>query len=169
MVLCNPIQNRFKYVSPDREFCSEISQNATFSGKIRNPGNREFLWIFNFLWYRLICNVGVHFLTEFCKNNWFLRKFRHFSFLQIYKDIDIYQDIIVFDQDLRKSQWVPFKKSCKFWSKEARAFKFFHFMPYMMHLKMKNYGGFRKIFSISKIEYAAVGAKLNPPNRVEIS
>ena len=55
------------------------------------------------------------------------------------------------------------EKSCDFWSKAARAFKFGHFMPNMMHLKVSNYWGSRKIFSMCKIENAAGGAKLHPP------
>ena len=55
------------------------------------------------------------------------------------------------------------EKSCNFWSKAARAFNFGHFMRNMMHLKVTNYWGSRKIFSMCKIENWAGGAKLHHP------
>ena len=53
------------------------------------------------------------------------------------------------------------EKSCKFWSKAARVLKFWHSMPNMIHLKVTNYWGSRKLFSVCKNENATYGAKLH--------
>ena len=71
---------------------------------------------------RLVMSKYI-FCPNFVQKYRFLRELCHFSFLPICKDID---------QDLQKSQWVPFRKNCNFWRNRARAFKFCHIMTYMM-------------------------------------
>ena len=80
MVLCNPIKDRFKYVCPDREFCSEITQNVIFSGKIGKPGKIEKIFrIFEFFCFRSIYNVKIHFLSKFCQKIWIFEEVTSFS------------------------------------------------------------------------------------------
>ena len=132
------------------------SLNVIFSGKI---GKSEKIGkSFKFSNFCEIYRFEMSRYTScpnFVKKYWFLRKLHHFSFLPIYKNID---------QDFTKIAVGSFQKnSSKFWSKATRVFKFCHYMPYMMYLKVTNYCGSRKIFSMCKIENAASGAKLHPP------
>ena len=103
---------------------------------------------FNFVYIDPLVTSKYTSCPKFVSKYWFLRKLCRFPFLPIYKDID---------QDLRKSQ------CCNFWSKAAKAFKFCHLMPYMMHLKVINYWGSEKIFSMCKIENAGCGEKFHHP------
>ena len=49
-----------------------------------------------------------------------------------------------------------FQQKAVTWSKAARAFKFCHFMPYMMHLEVTNYWGSRKDFRCVKLKMRRV-------------
>ena len=70
---------------PIGNFVQKSLKMSFFRGK---SGNREMFWISKFFWHRSICDVKIHFLSNFLKKYWFLRKLRHLPFLPIYKDID---------------------------------------------------------------------------------
>ena len=93
------------------------------------------------------------------------------------KDIDFRGSYIIFRFYLftrtlariyENRSWYLSEKSYNFWNKAAKAFKFCHFMTYMMHLKIDKLLRLSKKFSLCKIEIAAGGAKFHhhPRDRV---
>ena len=91
--------------------------------------------------------------SNFVKKYWFLRKLRHFLFLPIYKNID---------QDLRKSQLVPFSKKTVNFEVKKLGRQLSPFSALDDALKSNKLLRLSKKFSMCKIENVASGAKLPP-------
>ena len=134
-------------------FVPKSPWKVIFSGE--NREKTDFFWIFKLLWYRSICNVNIHFLSKFVKEYWFWGSCVIFRF---------YRFTWTLTRIYENRRYLS-RKSCNFWSKAARAFKFCHFMSYIMHLKFTNFWGSRKISSMCIIENTEGGAILHPPPR----
>ena len=100
-------------------------------------------------WYFVTsCNMS----SKFCVSN---EKIVIFRFLRFTRTLTrIYENL---------SRYLP-EKSCNFWSKVDGAFKLGYFISQMINLKVTNYWGSSKIFSMCKTAYAEVGAILHHPS-----
>ena len=140
---------------PDRKFSSKIYQNVIFSGKIgKSKKIRKSFQFSNF------CEIDRFVVSKYTSCSNFVKNIDFWGSYIIFR---FYRFTRTLTRIYGNRTGYLSEKSCNFWSKEARAFKFGHLMRNMMHLKVTNYWDSRKIFSMCKIENAAGGAKLHPP------